>query len=149
MSTNWNRRFLNLADHVAEWSKDPSTKVGAVITMEKKVLSLGYNGFPAGTSDDDSLYNDRSQKYPRVIHAELNAIIGLPQHWSFSGHDLHMHSTLFPCSQCMGAAINAGIKWVHTYTPSTEQIERWGPSFDHSKKLAEEAGVRILLYPIF
>ena len=53
----WDRRFLGLAAHVAEWSKDPSTQVGAVVANGKKVVSLGFNGFPQGMSDDHRLHD--------------------------------------------------------------------------------------------
>ncbi len=66
---DWNKRFLDLAEHVASWSKDPSTKVGAVVVDEKKrVVSLGYNGFPRGVLDIDSRYNDRDTKHLFVAH---------------------------------------------------------------------------------
>lgn len=69
----WRNRFLELAEHVSTWSKDPSTKVGAtLITMDCKVASLGYNGLPA-TIDDDMIH-DREFKIQHVIHAELNCI---------------------------------------------------------------------------
>ena len=70
----WEMRFLELASTVAGWSKDPSTKCGAVICDEKFIVSLGFNGFPAGCRDDKEIYLNRDRKYARVIHAEKNAI---------------------------------------------------------------------------
>ena len=67
--SKWDKRFLGLAAHVAEWSKDPSTQVGAVVANGKKVVSLGFNGFPQGLSDDHRLH-DRETKYSLVLHAE-------------------------------------------------------------------------------
>ena len=50
----WDRRFLALAEHVADWSKDPSTKTGAVIVRpDRTIASMGYNGFPRGMADTD------------------------------------------------------------------------------------------------
>ena len=72
----WDQRFLDLARHVAGWSKDPSTKVGAVVADDRhQVLSMGYNGFPAGMRDNVDLYEDRPTKYSRIIHAEMNALL--------------------------------------------------------------------------
>ena len=74
--SQWDLRFLEMAKHVASWSKDPSTKVGAVIFDEqKRVVSLGYNGFPKGVDDDPKRYADRELKYRMVVHAEANAMI--------------------------------------------------------------------------
>ena len=69
------RRFMDMAVHVSEWSKDPSNKIGAVIVDPKtrRILSLGYNGFPSGVEDDTRL-NDRETKRRLVVHAEMNAI---------------------------------------------------------------------------
>src|SRR4051812_43949974 len=76
MNEKWDRRFLQMARLVASWSKDPSTKCGAVIVRpDKTVASVGFNGFPKGTNDDDELYADRETKYSRVVHAEQNALI--------------------------------------------------------------------------
>ena len=66
---NWNLRFLNLAKHVSEWSKDPSTQVGAVIFDDKnRIVSIGYNGFPKNVADDPNKYADRNIKYKMVVH---------------------------------------------------------------------------------
>ena len=72
----WDLRLLGLAKHVAEWSKDPSTKVGAVIADQKhRVLSLGFNGFARGVKDLAQRLDDRETKYDMIIHAERNAIL--------------------------------------------------------------------------
>ena len=73
---NWDKRFLDLAEHVAGWSKDPSTQVGCVIVNDKRVVvGLGYNGFPRGVEDTPERLNDRPTKYLMVQHAEVNAIL--------------------------------------------------------------------------
>ena len=69
----WDDRFLKLATVIGNWSKDPSTKVGAVIVNDdNKIISTGYNGFPRGIRDDDRLDN-RAQKYDLIVHAEANS----------------------------------------------------------------------------
>ena len=71
----WDRRFLDLAAFVAAWSRDPSKRVGAVIVDDKKrIVSLGFNGFPRGVADDDRLHV-RESKYEIIIHAEVNALL--------------------------------------------------------------------------
>src|ERR1700722_2700699 len=72
----WDIRFLELAKHISNWSKDPSTKVGAVLVNDlKQVVGMGYNGFARGVQDTDERLNDRETKYKLVVHAEVNAII--------------------------------------------------------------------------
>lgn len=139
--TKWDIRFLKLAEHVATWSKDPSTKVGAVIVNPfKRVVSLGYNGFPAGTSDDEALYNDRAKKYERIVHGEMNAIL-------FAKGDLFM-TTLYtvpfmPCSRCAAMIIQAGI--VRVVAPFNDN-PRWIESFKLTEELFNEAGVKLDLH---
>lgn len=73
--SKWDNRFLNLAEYASYWSKDPSTQCGAVIARGNRVISMGFNGFPKGTDDAPARYQDREQKYLRVVHAEVNAIL--------------------------------------------------------------------------
>lgn len=117
MSRNsWNQDFILLAQFWADRrSKDPSTKVGAVITDPdtKEIISIGYNGFPRGVHDCDTLLNDRPEKYARVVHAEANAIL-------FAGHrarGMNLYGTLFPCNECAKLIISSGIKRVYTPKP--------------------------------
>jgi dCMP deaminase len=68
MTNKWNKRYLNLARDIAQWSKDPSTQCGAVVIGESgQVLSQGYNGFPRGMDDSDELYENREIKYDRIV----------------------------------------------------------------------------------
>ncbi len=98
VSDKWDDRFLNLAKFVAEWSKDPSTKVGAVIVRpDRTVASVGYNGFPRGVLDHVDRYSDRDTKYAMVVHAENNALINARQ--SLEGCTLYV-TPLPPCTQC-------------------------------------------------
>lgn len=106
--SKWQARFLDLAHHISQWSKDPSTKVGAVIVRSKKVVGMGYNGFPNGVADTAQRLNDRPTKYNLVIHAEANAILD-------AGRDAQgatLYCTLAPCNECAKLIIQAGIKHV-------------------------------------
>ena len=74
--SKWDFRFLDMAALIANWSKDPSTKVGAVIVdKNNRVISLGYNGLPSSVPDDPEILNNRFEKYKYIIHAETNAIL--------------------------------------------------------------------------
>jgi len=135
--TDWNKRFLDLATLVSGWSKDPSTKCGCVIVNKnREVVSLGYNGFPRGVADDGRL-DDRNEKYGIVLHAEENALLSARCDVS----NCTAYVTLCPCSNCASRLIQAGIKTVIFYSPSLGRKERWGGSFDTSKKLFNEAKV--------
>ena len=105
--SKWDNRFVELAIHVSGWSKDPSRKVGAVIAdSSNRIVSIGFNGFPAGVSDFPERYENRDLKLLLVKHAEDNAI------FFARGRDLSdctLYSTLFPCSQCAGSIVRAGI----------------------------------------
>ena len=104
---DWHKRFLTLAEHIAGWSKDPSTKVGAVIVdQQRRIVSTGYNGFPQGVVDNPQL--PRERKLMRTLHAEANAIL-------FAKRDLSgctIYVTHHPCAHCAAMIIQAGIKRV-------------------------------------
>lgn len=101
-------QYLRLAEFIAgEFSKDPSTKVGAVLINDRRqTLSFGYNGYPIGVEDIN--LDNREYKYPRMVHAEINAILN--SNSSLMGAT--MYSTLAPCSSCAGPIIQSGIKYV-------------------------------------
>lgn len=137
MKTDWDKRFLDLAEHVSSWSKDPSTKVGAVIVnQDKQVLSLGYNGFPRGVEDKEDRYNDRPTKYLFVAHAERNALDN-----AFSDtRGATLYTTLCPCNECSKSIIQKGIKTVVTKKMmNTDQATRL--NFDVTMSMFEESGV--------
>lgn len=108
---------MELADHIASWSYDPRTKVGAVIVDEKnRVVSVGYNGFPRGVDDAPHRYEDRSTKHLFVAHAERNAIDNAPL--MVDGCTLYV--PLKPCVECAKSIIQKGISRVISYKPNRE-----------------------------
>ncbi|MBR2744401.1 MAG: dCMP deaminase family protein [Clostridia bacterium] len=116
--SSWDEYFMGLAMWSSTRSKDPKTPVGAcIVTDEKRIISVGYNGLTAGMDDDkfpwDSIGEETNCLYttknPWVVHSELNAIL------NSHGADLRgttMYITLFPCNECAKAIIQAGIKKV-------------------------------------
>ena len=139
----WDKRFLNLAKAVAQWSKDPSTKVGAVITRGNRIISLGYNGFAAGVVDAPERYVDRDFKLAAVLHAEVNAIM-------YAREDLQ-NCTIYtwpmpPCSRCAAQIIQSGITRVVSIDPTEEQKERWADSFEVAKQMYDDIGTSEMLY---
>ncbi len=135
MSDKWSTRFMQLAQLVATWSKDPSTKVGAVVVDSKhRVVSVGFNGFPAGTDDTEG---SRERKLLRTVHAEVNAVSFAAR----SVEDCSLYSTHPPCAHCAGILIQHGIKEVYFPQVSNEFMLRWGESFDEAITMFSEAGV--------
>lgn len=145
MQDKWIKRMLGLAAHVAEWSKDPSTKVGAVIADgHNRIVSVGFNGFAKGVEDLPERLNNRELKYEMVVHAEVNAIL-------FADCALHDCSLfvhpLPPCARCATIIIQAGIKTV--YAPTIPQIadiaiiERWHASCLIAEQMFIDAKVKL------
>lgn len=137
---SWDHRFLRLAKEVASWSKDPSTKVGAVaVGPNRNVLAQGYNGFPRGIFDYEDRYNNREVKYRYVVHAEMNVIYNASYNGvSLDGATLYIHG-LPPCSECAKGILQVGIKCV--IIPSMVIPEQWRESWLHSSSMLNEAGV--------
>ena len=139
--TNWIKRYLELATHVATWSKDPSCQVGAVIvTADNKPVSFGFNGFPRGFDDDPSRYENKEYKLRHVIHAELNAILNAER--SVAGCTIYV--THPPCQQCAGAIVQAGIISVHAYHPGPRFFMKW--NVPDTKQIFEETNTHFKLY---
>ena len=142
MSNHWDLRFLELAQHIAGWSKDPSTKVGCVVVGEdREIRSTGFNGFPRGITDDDERLTDRNKKYPLICHAEENAIM----HAARIGVSLKgckAYVTWPPCTRCARSLIQAGVTEV-IYPHGCEVPERWAEDFDMSIGMMNEAGVNV------
>ncbi|MDA3834715.1 MAG: deaminase [Spirochaetales bacterium] len=130
----WWKRFLNLSLHVAEWSKDPSTRVGAVTTRGNLVQSIGFNGPPRGVSDS---VGSREVRLLKTIHAEVNAVLTRKQ--DLAGASIFCsHVT---CANCAAILIQAGITKVVVIKPEAEFAERWKLSSDEATKMFKEAEV--------
>lgn len=136
----WDEYFMGIALLSAKRSKDPSTQVGAcIVNKEKKIVGLGYNGFPIGC-DDDALPWERegdflNTKYPYVCHAELNAILNSIKDLS----NCSIYVALFPCNECAKAIIQSGIREV-VYLSDKYQGT---PSNVASKKMFQMSGVKL------
>lgn len=143
MSDKWNKRYLELAKHIATWSRDPSRKIGAVTIGSKgQVLSQGYNGFPRGIRDTEKRYNDRETKYKYVVHAEMNCIYNATYDGtSLDGSTLYVHG-LPVCSECAKGIIQTGIKEVF-WTVDEEIPGRWTNSYKTTENMLREAGINI------
>lgn len=136
----WDQRYLRLAYEVSHWSKDPSSKIGAVTVGSKgQVLSQGFNGFPRGLKDDFTRLHDRETKYKFVVHAEMNAIYNATYNGtSLDGATLYVYG-LPICSECAKGVIQVGIKRV--VMPNQNVDGKWLDSWMTSMNFFDEAGV--------
>lgn len=135
----WDLRFLDLAKFISGWSKDPSTQVGAVIVdPDKRIVSLGYNGFPININDNERL-QDRETKYKIIIHAECNALMFANK--SVEGCTLYTYPFI-PCPKCAGMLIQSGIKRIVSYN---NEPDRWKDDFKISHQLFSEASINLIL----
>ncbi len=136
----WDRRFLELARHIADWSKDPSTKVGCVVVgPDREIRSTGFNGFPRGIEDNLERLNNRELKYPLICHAEENAIM----HAARIGVSLRgcvAYVTWPPCTRCARSLVQAGVSEV-VYPGGLTIPDRWLADFQMSMEMLTEAGI--------
>ncbi len=139
MSDKWDSRFLELANSIATWSKDPSRGVGAVIVSPmRQVLATGYNGLPRGVEDHPDRL-ERPVKYDLTVHAEMNAIIQCARN-GISPVGATMYSSFSPCIHCTLSIVQAGIQRVVTRTIERGD-EHWNESIDKSIAMFEEVGI--------
>lgn len=144
IDSKWDHRFMRLAREISTWSKDPSSKIGAVVVNdERRILATGYNGFPRGIADTNERLNDREQKYPRIIHAEMNALMNaLYSGVSVKGATIYVYG-LPVCSECTKSVIQAGISRVVITYPQLAP-EKWQTQWNElSWPMYNEANVPV------
>jgi dCMP deaminase len=144
---NWDARFLALAQHIAQWSKDPSTQVGCVVVgPDREIRSTGFNGFPRGIEDAPARLENRETKYPLVCHAEENAIM----HAARIGVALkgcHAYVTWPPCTRCARSLIQAGVSEI-VHPAGLAIPDRWLEDFRISTDMLREANVLVRSVPV-
>jgi len=137
----WDLQFLDMAKLVSSWSKDPSTRTGAVITRpDRTVVSVGFNGFPMSMPDDPAFLGDREEKYSRVIHCEINALLFSRE--PLNGYSLYTYPFL-SCERCAVTMIQAGIKRLVAPVAAPDKLERWGKSFEKTRRYCGECHVEV------
>lgn len=137
---DWHVHFMSIAALCAAKSKDPSTKTGAVIVNNYNVIvGSGYNGFPRDVPDDANLLNNREEKYPRILHAELNAILNASS--SLRGCRIYVWPAP-SCSQCAAAIIQSGIKQEICPSMPKDYSSRWASSVKTSQDMFHRARVQ-------
>ena len=141
---SWDEYFMGVAKLAAQRSKDPSTQVGAcIVNSDNMIISVGYNGLPAGCSDDEYPWaregDELSVKYTYVTHAELNAILN-----SGTGdlRGTRVYVTLFPCEGCTKALIQKGVKEVIYADDKYHDM----PGTMAARRMLDAAGVKYTKY---
>ena len=141
---SWDEYFMGVAELSGMRSKDPNSQVGScIVSQDNKILSMGYNGFPMGCSDDEFPWEREGEvldsKYAFVVHAELNAILNSAR--SVEGCTLYV--SLFPCNDCAKAIIQSGIKHI------VYECDKYAdtPSVIASKRMFDAAGVSYTMLP--
>jgi dCMP deaminase len=151
MSDRWDRHFLQLCLDHARMSKDPSTRVGAVIVgPDREIRSAGFNGFPRGIADTPERLADRDTKLKLVVHAEMNAVlaaarVGIP----LKGCTMFLAATSpkdgglwggVPCTRCTVEIIQAGIIEIVSY-PKKAVPSKWHADLIFARAIVDEAGI--------
>jgi dCMP deaminase len=157
MSARWDNHFLDLAVHHARMSKDPRTKVGALIVgPDREIRSTGFNGFPRGIADTPERLNDQETKLRLVVHAEMNAILAAARvgirtkgcvMYLAATDDTGMIWGGPPCTRCAVEMIQAGIVGVVS-RPQKAVPSRWHADLAVARAVLDEAGVALRDVPL-
>jgi len=157
MSSRWDEYFLNMAMFTAHMSKDPSTKVGAVLTSkDRTVLSTGYNGFPRNVIDSEARLNNREVKLELVVHAEMNAVLAAARIGTSTRDSvLYVAATDGthevwggpPCVRCTVECMQAGVV-EFVSRPMKLAPSRWYDSIRKAKEIILEAGLKYREIPL-
>ena len=142
---DWDKRFIELAKHIATWSKDRNKKVGSVIVDDdKRVISLGYNGFAADVNDEIEERHQKPLKLFYVVHAEANALYSANR-LGVKTKDATIYITFPPCSACALGIIQSGIKRVVCY-PINSNKSSWVETTTIAQQMLAEAGIEFVIY---
>jgi dCMP deaminase len=141
----WSLRFLRLAYDWSRYSKDPSTKTGSVIARpDRTVASIGFNGFPRRVQDTPERLHDREQKYRRIVHCEINAMLTARE--PLHGYTLYNWPGR-SCSRCAGPVIQSGITTIVSPSYTEDMESRWGADAAIADEMLAEAGVQNVILP--
>lgn len=148
MKRNWAERFIGLAQEISHWSKDTSTKVGAIlVSKDNEIIATGFNDFPRGVCDSiqhNYERRERPDKYLWTEHAERNAIYSAAKRGTITeGSILVLNWSPYPCADCARALIQAGVKEVVGPNRPFPNLNTWGKPIEISKQMMKEAGIAI------
>lgn len=144
---SWDELFMRDVYLRASKSKDPRTKIGAVLVRDGHDILKGYNGFPKGVQDLPERYEDRVTKYQMVAHAEANAVF-MGARFGITTLNSTLYTQGFPCNSCAIALIQGGIKdiVIHYQWPQMDHVEKWVEAVRVSKIMLGEAGISVRVF---
>ena len=135
----WDNRWLDIAQLISTWSKDPSTQFAAIAVKDKRLIATGYNGFPRNIEDLDDRWSNREEKYKYVVHAEMNCIYNANYHnQSLKGSTMYVVG-LPVCHECAKGIIQVGVTRVVAHYDKLPL--KWSKSNSITEKMFKEAGV--------
>jgi dCMP deaminase len=143
----WNEWFLQGVYWVASKSKDPKTKIGAIIVKDKRIISTGFNGIPIGVEDKNEVRSERPEKYKWYEHGERNAIYAAAR-YGINTDGAILYTNALPCADCARGIIQSGIKDVYIHRQFNDlcnvaQREHWKGHDNATFTMFNEADVKI------
>ena len=142
---SWDEFFMRHMYLAASKSKDPRTKIGAVLVKDGIIISEGYNGFARKVADLDERYLDRETKYKYVVHGEVNSILNAARH-GISTKDSVLYTNGIPCYDCGKCAIQAGVSEVVVHKQWPGNDKKWLDAAEITKTMFRESGVKIRIF---
>jgi len=143
---SWDEFFMRHVYLAATKSKDPRTKLGAVLVKDGMIISEGYNGFPRGVVDLFDRYDDREEKYKYVVHAEANSILNAARN-GISTKGSILYTNCIPCNECAKSIIQAGVVEVviHSRWPmgKVTGTDKWDEAAKITSTMFGECGITI------
>jgi dCMP deaminase len=145
-NTSFNKWFLQGVYWVASKSKDPKTKIGAILVKDRRIISTGYNGIPVGV-DESEPRHQRPEKYKWYEHGERNAIYAAAK-YGINTDGAILYTNALPCADCARGIIQSGIKEVYIHKQFNDlcdstQREQWKEHDNVTFTMFNEAGVNI------
>ena len=138
----WDVWFMEQVYLVARKSKDPSTKIGALVVKDKHIISSGYNGFPRSVKDKKDRYVNREMKYEFVVHAEDNSVLAAAR-FGISTLGTTLYTQGIPCCECAKSVIQGGISEIIVHKQWTMGHSRWKESCKVSSIMFKECGIPV------
>lgn len=138
----WDQLFMEKVYLIAKKSKDPRTKIGAVLVKNNVAILEGFNGFPRKVKDYRSRYEDREIKYKLVVHAEANSVfVAAKLGISIDGATCYTQG--MPCNECCKALLQGGIKEIVIHSRWPSMGPKWEEAAKWSELMCDEAGIKV------
>lgn len=144
---DWHDWFLQGVYWVASKSKDPKTKIGAIIVKDKRIISTGYNGIPIGVDDEVETRHIRPDKYKWYEHGERNAIYAAAK-YGIDTINSSLYTNALPCADCARGIIQSGIKEVYIHKQfnllcNEAQRDQWRGHEEITFTMFNECGIKV------